>query len=289
LTTHPDNAQVDRVLADLVDGVLVINLDSRPDRWDRMRAEAAGILPADCLGRVPAVLGSELPGFGSRPWFRGKRRDTTWAARGGCTLAHRRALQTARDADWERVLILEDDVNLPSGLSVALAPVTEALGARPDEWDVCYLGYTDPASPFQTFAEAGDSVRLVRVYGCNCAHAYLINARARDWLLSHLPDERDIWPWLARNRAVDRWYLRHLGRRFRVLAVAPSLINQRAGFSDIVGRATDYVSSGHHRLDIPRRADTALFTPLKILRSLRNRLADLYDALRAMAKRRRGF
>ena len=40
----------------LVDGVLVVNLDSRPERWQAVQAATSGVIPAAKLHRLPATL-----------------------------------------------------------------------------------------------------------------------------------------------------------------------------------------------------------------------------------------
>jgi hypothetical protein len=278
-------------LWDLLDAVLVLNLDQRPERWESLRAQARGLVPEGKLHRVPAVLGKALPGFGRPPWFRGRKRDTTWAARGGCVLAHRRALDLARAKGWSRVLILEDDVEFSPTFAALAAPLGARLAPGGDPWEICYLGYTDPQGPARTLAVLGAAPhRLAEVFGCNCAHAYVVSAAARDWLLARLPDETTIWPWLVRRRAVDRWYRRVLGARFRVLAVSPSAINQAAGFSDIVGKETLYQATGAHTLEVVATPTSdAAFATRRAARVFFNRILDFYDALRGFLKRLRGF
>ncbi len=274
----------------LVDAVLVINLDQRADRWANLQHESSGLIPADRLHRSPAVLGRELTGFGKLPWFRGRSRDATWAARAGCTLAHRRALATAREKNWHHALILEDDIVLPPALVKILPTLGTWLETNPEAWDICYLGYTDPMQPSRHLIDLPAGTSLHAIYGCNCAHAYLVNGRTRDDLLARLPTSDSIWPWLARHRAIDRWYMRTLGRRHRVVAVSPCLINQRAGFSDIVRRETDYQLTGTHRLAIPdNRLTSCSFDLLSSARSLQTRLTGGYDVLRGLGKRLRGF
>jgi glycosyl transferase, family 25 len=275
---------------DLVDAVLVINLASRPERWAELQAATRGLIPPAKLHRIEAVLGRDLPAFGRPPWFRGRSRDLTWAARGGCTLSHRLALETARRHGWATVLILEDDVAFADSFAALDAALRSVLTLPRIDWQICYLGYTDPVSPYRTLAPLGDHHQLAQIYGCNCAHAYLIRAEARDWLLAHMPIATSVWPWLARHRAVDRWYRGSLGRHFQVIAVSPSLINQRAGFSDIVHRSTDYLHNGVHRLSVPARSSfAAIYTLCLHCRRLAQRGHDIYDFLRSLRKHLRGF
>lgn len=267
-----------------VDGVLVVNLDSRPDRWQDLQAAAAGFIPAHKLHRLSATLGAALPGFGMPPWFRGRKRDKTWAGRAGCTLSHRAAIAHARQQGWRTLLILEDDIEFTLALAEVLTALPAALQAA--NWQVCYLGFTDPVSPYRTLANLPDGHRLCAVSGCSTTHAYLLRDSCFDWLLHQLPEPDDIWPWISRHRAIDRWYYRNLARHFRVCAVSPALVNQQGGFSDITQRQHEKV----HSTRVPETRHGALaFVLLNALRQLAWRLAAPRDWLRGRIKQLRGF
>lgn len=268
----------------MIDGVLAVNLDSRPDRWQDLQAATAGFIPSHKLHRLPATLGAALPGFGVPPWFRGRKRDKTWAGRAGCTLSHRAAIAHARQQNWRTVLILEDDIELEPALTEVLAGLPQAL--QNTHWDVCYLGFTDPVSPYRTLAELPAGHSLCAVTGCNTAHAYMLKESTFDWLLQRLPREDDIWSWISRHRAIDRWYYRNLARHFKVLAVSPALINQLGGFSDITQRLHEKV----HTTRVPDARHGALAFRLSgALRWLGYRLAEPRDWLRGRIKQLRGF
>ena len=269
---------------DMIDGVLVVNLDSRPDRWQDMQARTAGFIPADKLHRLPATLGAALPGFGVSPWFRSRRRDKTWAGRAGCTLSHRAAIAHAKSHNWRTVLILEDDIELEPTLAMVLAGLPAAL--RASDWDVCYLGFTDPVPPYRTLAELPAGHSLCAVSGCSTTHAYLLRDSSFERLLEKLPTADTIWQWISRHRAIDRWYYRNLARYFDVLAVSPALINQQGGFSDITQRLHEKV----HTTRVPDARQGALpFRLLGTLRWLGYRLAEPRDWLRGRIKQARGF
>ncbi len=267
-----------------VDGVLVVNLDSRPDRWQQVQTLTAGLVPADKLQRLSATSGIALPGYGEQPWFRGRKRDKTWAGRAGCTLSHRAAIAHARQQGWHTLLILEDDIELASALPDVLAALPDALAGR--DWDVCYLGYTDPVPPYRTLADLPDGHSLCRVSGASTTHAYLLRDTTFDWLLAHLPEPDRVWKWTGKHRAIDRWYYRNLARRFVVTAVSPAVINQQGGFSDITQRPHEKV----HTTRVPdRRSGPLGFALLGALRWLGFRLAEPRDWLRGRIKRARGF
>jgi len=269
-------------------GACVINLDSRADRWEKLSREMLPHLAPLPVHRIPAVLGTTLPGYGQRPFFRGRKRDTTWAARGGCVLSHRAALLHARQNQWPHVLVLEDDIIFPeSPDSVFLESLRAALLTIPP--DVCYLGHTDPVPPFRHLAGLGEGRSLHQVFGCNTAHAYLVSARAADWLLDRLPQPEDIWKWLTRHRAVDRFYYRNLSPAMTVTALSPALINQAAGFSDILSSpAPAYAEC--HRTEVPTRHPAPAKHAAELAAKAASfRRAGRIDALRGWWKRLRGF
>jgi len=268
----------------LVEGVLVVNLDSRPDRWQQVQSLAAGLIPPDKLQRLPATAGVTLPGYGEKPWFCGRKRDKTWAGRAGCTLSHRAAIALARQRGWRSLLILEDDIELTPALPAVLAALPDALASS--DWDICYLGYTDPVPPYRTLAKLPEGHSLCRVSGCSTTHAYLLRDTTFDWLLARLPEPDRIWSWTGMHRAIDRWYYRNLSRRFVVTAVSPAVINQQGGFSDITQRPHEKV----HATQVPAHRSGPLgFAVLGALRWLGFRLAEPRDWLRGRIKRARGF
>lgn len=216
-----------------VDGVIVINLDHRPERWKSFQAAWRNLLPWERVVRLAATEGVCLPGYGASPWFRGRKRDRTWAGRAGCALSHAQALMEARRRGWSRVLIFEDDA-APTAATTR-ASLAGVLSRR--DWDMLYLGCHEPQGSPDTVIEP-----LVRITGALDAHAYGVSARLRDWLIDQLPSEDSVWRWIARERALDRWYSRAVGRRFVVMMCAPELAMQSEGPSDITltWRAADH-------------------------------------------------
>ena len=156
---------------DLIDAVLVINLEHRTDRWERIQQHTKNLIPQEKLHRVSAVLGKEVEGAGTKPWFRGRRRDAAWAGKAGCTLSHRKALETIVHSDWKTVLILEDDIEFISDFEKLSSNLANTLSAQSDDWDICYLGFTDPWGPFRKIKPINTIYSLYQIFGCLCAHA----------------------------------------------------------------------------------------------------------------------
>lgn len=271
----------------MIDAVLVINLDQRPDRWTQFQAAARDLIPPEKLHRLSARLGRDIPGFGERPWFRGGKRDRTWAARAGVTQSHRQALGKARAAGWRTVLILEDDVAFAPEFAALITALAPAL--RDFEWQLCYLGFTDPWSPARKLADLDAGHAWFQVHGCNTAHAYLVRENARNWLLGQLPDETRVWKWLAAHRAIDRWLQRHIGLEFPVTCVSPSIVNQVEGFSDIVEQQTRYTAESGHVRAVRSASGNARYYLGHAWRRLSVRIGLVGDSLRGMWKRSTGF
>lgn len=215
-------------------GICVINLDARTDRWEIFQREMLPHFEGLPVDRISATLGTQVPGFGTHPYFRDRKRDRTWAARGGCTLSHRNAILHAKANGWSHLLILEDDITIDTAPKPAfLGNLQKAIQST--SFDVCYLGFTDPVSPFRQLIELGSGYALHQLFGCNTTHAYLLSTRAMDFILAALPSTESIWNWIARHRAIDRFLSRNLSPQLKVTALSPSLIIQRPCYSDIVG------------------------------------------------------
>ncbi len=186
-----------------LDAVLVINLDARPDRWDAFQMQLGSIFPPEKLHRIAAVRGTELPGYGDRPWFRESTgaRASSWAGVAGCALSHRRAMEAVLQNGWKRVLICEDDIELSS--ADILPDIAEMLRCTPDN-AYLYLGYHGEAPRGRLLKRTAHG-ELWEVEGVLACHSYIVSDDVCRRLLPHLPDERNVWSWVARYRAVDNF------------------------------------------------------------------------------------
>ncbi len=271
---------------DGVDGIVVINMDSHPERWEEFQRGPAAALPADRLHRLSAVVGVEVPGYGQEPWFteRTGERARAWGGAAGCALSHRRAIEMARDKGWRQVLLLEDDA--------VLSPVTAdidlliARALRLTGQFMLYLGFNKPR-PYgrQTMVE-GDA-QLWQIEGVLATHAYLVPESMYGLMLKLLPTEENVWEWLARYRAIDTFYREYLSMMpsVRTYAVMPQIFRQADVASCISGQTTGGVD--HSCEGLPMSLDSAsgfwhrLCRPFRILKIRLN-------SLRTLARARRG-
>ena len=188
------------------EGILVINLDDRLDRWQSLLREAGRHIDETRLERLSAIRGTNLPDYGRPPLFRGRRRIGPGPG-AQAALSHREAIALAA----RRAGAACSSSRTTSPSPRFRRPGHQAPSAlRELRWDICYLGFTDPIGPFRQLSALTPPSALYQLYGCNTTHAYIVRDTAYAKLLELLPTRETIWPWLTRNRAIDRWYARTL-------------------------------------------------------------------------------
>lgn len=281
-----------------VDGILVINMDSSPERYTHFVENIGRYLPMDKVERFSAVPGRELASYGKAPWFTENtgERAKFWGGTAGCALSHRNAIAYARDKGWRNVMIFEDDVCMESEANV-VELVSETLKNLTGPY-LFYLGYNKPSPYGRCIAEKGGA-SVWKTEGVIAAHAYIVSSALYEPLLKVFPQhDDDIWAWLSEYRAVDVLY-----RDFvpgwdgvSVYVVDPILFLQRDGMSDIGLNAAQggneanrqsprsycSVSGLLHLLSTPVRR-------LKIhLNSVRTRLRAAKGGLPGYKKKRKG-
>lgn len=276
----------------LTDGIIIINLDRRVDRWAKLRLELPDRFPDAEIVRLSAVDGVELEGYGQQPYFRGGKRNKAWAGKAGCTLSHRNAIAYAKAKNWSSVLILEDDVVFPPDFSSHVNSLTNILRRYHGRWQVFYLGFLTPIGPVRMLDRISEHHELYQVYGAAATHAYIVRHDAYDWLLRELPTASSIWKWIAQFRVIDRWYSRNLSRHFGVFAASPSLIGQYSDFSDIGQRVAPHTKEQfvvNELAKLSSRNGAMSYSASVRLRTIHLRIIGLYDWLRSLLKRINGL
>lgn len=143
---------------------ICINLDRRPDRWQRMQTEFArhGI---EDVRRFSAVDGSTV------------QRPADWnhtAGAYGCLLSHIAVVQEARELGHKRVLIFEDDAVFDPEFESKFATFVEQV---PSDWDMLYFGALHKDQPVKI------SDRISRITNANSTFAYALKHTVYDAFL----------------------------------------------------------------------------------------------------------
>lgn len=205
------NGRMDPLM--VFDGIVCVNLDRRPDRWESFTAATAAF--GWPIHRMAAMDGTVIPM--PRDWPSG---EGAW----GCFLSHRRILEDAVAGGVNSVLIFEDDcVFSPTFLD----DFSRFLAEVPSDWDGLMVGgqHLDPPTPV--------SKGVVRCTKTNRTHAYAVRGR----YLRQLLQDWESW------RPEDGiGHVDHLMQRrhteFKVYAPAVFPCGQAQGRSDILGTET---------------------------------------------------
>lgn len=221
-----------------ISGICVINLDSRQDRWLLFESNLNdwksffGAPPE----RVSAVLGTDLPGFGKKPWFSrrmSEKRKRSWAGKAGCVLSHRKAIALAESNNWDNVFILEDDASISKENVIKnKSIIANIIKLLPSDWCVIYFCTSTVVGPCRLLSEI-DSTKIFETTGALGTVAYLLNGSVYKKILAELPKQQSVWEWVARHKTIDRWFSQNLVRFGKVYVIAPSLVGHCLGNSDI--------------------------------------------------------
>ncbi len=144
--------------------VYIINLDSRPDRWEKIRNQClkCGIHPI----RISAIQAK--PG-----WH-------------GCGLSHKKVAEIAKQKNHDWYLILEDDAEFSQNDWDRFRKLLPYLWEHQNDWEIFNGGFGELYS-----------FKLINkepiIYTCNTtsSHFYLINKRGMEkilkWTIKELP------------------------------------------------------------------------------------------------------
>lgn len=204
---------------------VVINLALRADRRAEMAGELARLglaLDGQAVRIFPAVRPAEAGGF------------PTVGTR-GCFLSHLGVLRMARDGGWDRVMILEDDLDFAGDIAARLPVVLRGLEGR--DWSLFYGGWGEvPAG--QRVAEG--LVQLDPAAGVRCTHFMAVRGAAIGELVAYLeamlarpPGSPEGGP--MHVDGAYSWYRAAHPQRL-TLAAVPPLGVQRPSPTDILGR-----------------------------------------------------
>jgi GR25 family glycosyltransferase involved in LPS biosynthesis len=188
-----------------------INLDRRPERWQRMQRAFAD----QCIGpvhRFSAIDGNNvaLP----HDWIH-------TAGAYGCLRSHVEVVREARDARASSVLIFEDDVVFDPEFKEKSATFIQEL---PDDWDMLFLGALHKDEPVKTAEHIG------RITKANSTFAYAIRNTVFDAFIELNSRAQHV---LDMNNYV-------LQERFNCYCFMPNLVWVESEYSDVQNRLENH-------------------------------------------------
>jgi GR25 family glycosyltransferase involved in LPS biosynthesis len=176
---------------------LVINLPQRVDRLKEFREEIKW------LGLNPLVIDGVI----DRPALK------------GIGTAHTNCIRLAQERDWDKVLIMEDDVVF-QGKQKTIPYFNECLNNLPSDWDILLGGAYNKLKliPHNKHWE-----QVVNFCGL---HFYIVNSSCYEKLLTYNGSEH-----------FDKWLCK---QNLRIFVTSKFIAHQRDGYSDNAGTVTNY-------------------------------------------------
>jgi hypothetical protein len=193
-----------------------INLESRTDRKHHVEAQLEALQIKEVVKRFNAI---KLPNGAL-----------------GCSLSHLKCIETAKENNWEHVLIVEDDIHFldPSLFS---QQINKFFSTRKNEFDVVIIAGNN-LPPYKKIDDT-----CVQVSQCQTTTGYLVLNHYFDTLIGNY---REGITNLLREPAkhvlfaIDKYWF-HLQKRDRWYLIIPLTVTQREGdYSDIEKRVANY-------------------------------------------------
>ena len=153
----------------------------------------------------------------------------------GCSLSHLKCLQMAKEAKWECVMIVEDDIlfMLPDKF---VENANSFFSNKQNKWDVLLLAGNN-LPPFET----NDGVSI-QVSHCQTTTGYIVKRHYYDALISNIKEGITKLMKEPENHyyyAVDKYWLQ-LQKQDRWMLLIPIIVVQKPDYSDIEKKYTDY-------------------------------------------------
>ncbi len=228
---------------DVFDRVCCINLDRRPDRWERFVEGLPADWPFRPVERVSAVDGERVPPPG---WWRPG--SGAW----GCYRTHLRLIEDALNQGVNSLLVFEDDALFGKDFA---SKVRRFLARVPADWGMLYLGGQHLKS--KEVPPRAVNEEVCEPYNVNRTHAFALRGPAMKAVYRHLCSNA----WRAGHH-IDH----HLGQflerhdpRYPVYCPRNWLVGQAGGDSNITPQTfPDRFWDGLGKIDVNRLPFTAI-------------------------------
>lgn len=203
------------ILSKYFDKVYCVNLNRRPDRWEKVTEEFKK-LGFDEVERYEGIDGKEFD------WSTVKYNPTLLVGELGLIETHINLIKEAVEKKYKSVLIMEDDVYF----TPEIQKLDEYMEALPKDWDMLYIGGNH--SYGQPPLKVNDKVlKLNKTYTTHCIVI-------RDTIYETIIAMTE-----GRKKQIDVYYA-DLHNVYNVYGFNPNMALQTVDFSDIQNRQVDY-------------------------------------------------
>jgi len=215
---------------DFFDKVFYINLDSRPDRKEKIEALFEKYkIKAERFSAITLTAEQNKQLIEDGCTFRDEYRPMHCLYTKACALSHMSVILRAKLMRYKNVLVFEDDVVFAENILIELAKSLEDL-RKQERWDMFYIG----CNPLKYKKVTNN---LAKSLYSLTAHAYAVNAHFYDTILG-----LDF----KRVPCIDMLYASTAGNTNLYMAMK-NLAWQDAGYSTLEETDVDYLPSIEHR------------------------------------------
>lgn len=154
----------------------------------------------------------------------------------GCSMSHLKCLETAKQNNWDHVLIVEDDITFLN--PVLFVNHFNIFLKKHKEWDVVLIGGNN-IPPYQVIDKT-----CIKVSKCQTTTGYMVKSHYYDTLIENFrngiklllqnPDKRILY-------AIDKYWFQLQGKDNWYLII-PLTVSQKEDYSDIEKKYTNYTS-----------------------------------------------
>ena len=153
-----------------------------------------------------------------------------------CSMSHLKCLQTAKNNNWDHILIVEDDIQFLNP-TIFIENLNHFLSSE-IKWDVLlFAGNNVPP-----YTKYGDF--CVKVSKCQTTTGYLVLSHYYDTLINNIKEGISLLIKTPNDHffyAIDKYWL-SLQEKDNWFLITPLTVTQREGFSDIENKNTNYSS-----------------------------------------------
>jgi len=156
----------------------------------------------------------------------------------GCSLSHLKCLELAKQRNWEKVFICEDDICFLNPELIWTQTQTFLNSER--EWDVLLIG-GNIQKPVPPVEEDNTCIKVIR---CQTTTGYVVQRHYYDVLIENIREgakKLAVYPRERYKYAIDIYWF-SLQQLHNWYFIHPFTVTQLPGFSDIENRFTNYNS-----------------------------------------------
>ena len=204
------------------DRIFVINLDHRTDKWQLVtkNLEKMKIVNYERFAAIKPEY-SEIPDE-YKKWFSSKNNsdgtDETYSVGAmGCKLSHLKVINIAKNRGYEKILILEDDVDFNPNTSMIFNEAVKQLNSF-EPWDMLYFT-GNHGRRYENISK-----NLIRIYGSHSTVGYAIHSRIYNQVINYA---------LNYCKHIDIFYKDIIHPFYNCYCIQPHLVWNMDGYSDI--------------------------------------------------------